>query len=84
MYMLSIALPPLLMLAVGFLVVKQWHGWLYFRSKDAKVRAIGLNALVLISISTVVTTWFIVVWTQQVIQSTTNSINADMSGGLGS
>ena len=74
-YAFSIILPMML-----FIFVTKWPGWKYYKSRDPKAKAIGRNAIVLIALSTVVTIWVGYVWTQDAIQASVNSINADMSG----
>jgi small-conductance mechanosensitive channel len=78
-YAFSVILPMML-----FIFVTKWPGLKYYRSRDPKARMIGLNAFMLIILSTIVTVWMGYVWTQDAIQSSINSINADMGSGLGS
>lgn len=71
-YAFSIVLPMIL-----FLFVTRWPGMKYFKSNDPKAKQIGQIAWALLIISTIVTIWLVYVWTQQTIQSSINSINAD-------
>lgn len=63
-----------------FIFVTKWPGLRYFRSDDPKAKQIGQIAWALLVISTIITIWLVVVWTQNYIQSTVSGINADMSG----
>ena len=74
MYAFSIILPM-----IAFLVISKWQGLKYLRSSDPKAKQIGIIACVLIVLSTAVTVYYVVVWTQQTIQSSVDSINAAMS-----
>ena len=78
-YAFSIILPMLC-----FIFVTKWPGLKYYRSKDPATRSIGLNAIVLLALSTILTVWLAYVWTQDAIQSSVNSINADLSSDMGS
>ena len=73
-YAFSIVLPMLC-----FLFVSHWPGLKYLRSKDPLAKKIGIIASVILALSTIVTVWYAVVLTQEAIQSSVNSINADMS-----
>jgi hypothetical protein len=74
-YAFSIILPM-----ICFIFVTKWQGIKYFKSKDPKTKLIGEIAWALIIVSTLLTIWLAYVWTQEAIQSSVNSINADMSG----
>lgn len=74
-YLFSIILPPMC-----FLFVSKWPGMKYVRSRDAKTRQIGQAAWFLLILSTILTIWFAVVWTQNYIKETVDSINTDLSG----
>jgi hypothetical protein len=74
LYAHSIILPMLC-----FFTASKWRGWQYFKSSDPKTKQIGLIACILITLSTILLVWYVVIWTQQEIQSQVNSINADMS-----
>jgi len=72
-YAFSIILPMMC-----FIFVTKWPGMKYFKSEDEKAKMIGTIAWVLIVLSTIVTIWYAYVWTQEAIQSSVASINADM------
>ncbi|MEI6553226.1 MAG: zinc ribbon domain-containing protein [bacterium] len=73
-YAFSIILPM-----VCFIFVTKWPGLKYFKSKNPKAKMIGQVAWVILIISTLLTIWLAYVWTQEAIQSSINSINADFS-----
>jgi hypothetical protein len=72
-YILSVILPMML-----FLYITKWPGLKYYRSKDPQARQIGMIAIVLLALSTVGTIWLTIIWTQDAIQATNASINADL------
>ena len=74
LYAFSIILP-----LICFIMVTKWQGVRYLKSSDQKTKSIGITACVLLGLSTILTIWLAVVWTQAAIQSQINSINADMS-----
>jgi riboflavin transporter FmnP len=74
-YAFSIILPM-----ICFIFVTKWPGMKYIKSQDPKTKRIGQIAWVLIVLSTVITIWLVYNWTQQLIQSQINSINADFGG----
>ncbi len=67
---------------IAFLAVGKWQGLKYLKSKDPKEKQIGMIAWALMIISTIIVIWYTVVWTQNYIQETVNSINVDL-GSLG-
>src|ERR1035437_5706945 len=73
-YAFSIILPM-----ICFIFVTRWPGVRYFKSSDPKAKQIGKIAWTLLILSTIVTIWLVVIWTQNYIQSTVNSINADFN-----
>ena len=73
-YVFSIILPMIL-----FIFVTRWPGIKYFKSKDPKTKQIGEIAWALLILSTIITIWLGYVWTEQMIQSSINSINTDLS-----
>lgn len=75
-YFLSIILPSLAYLAMGY-----WPGIRYARSSDPKARQIGIIAIVLLAASTVLTFWLAIVWMQSYVQAQLNSINLTNLGG---
>jgi hypothetical protein len=74
LYAFSIILP-----FICFIAVTKWKGLLYYRSHDPKAKSMGTVAWALLILSTIALCWFTYVWTQEMIQSTVNSINADFS-----
>jgi rubredoxin len=74
LYAFSIILP-----LICFIFVTRWQAPRYLKSKDQKTRRIGVIASVLLAVSTIVTIWLAIVWTQNAIQSSVNDINAEMS-----
>lgn len=73
-YLFSIILPM-----IAFLFVTRWPGVKYYKSQDPKAKQIGQIAWTLLILSTLITIWLVVVWTQDYIQATVNGINTDMS-----
>jgi hypothetical protein len=73
-YLFSIILPM-----IAFLFVTRWPGVKYYKSQDPKAKQIGQIAWTLLVLSTLLTIWLVVVWTQNYIQATVNSLNTDMS-----
>jgi len=71
-YAFSIILP-----FIAYIFVTRWPGIKYVKSEDPKARNIGIAAWVLIILSTVFAIYLTVVWTEDTIQSSINSINAD-------
>lgn len=72
-YGLSLILPMFL-----FVFIKKWPTIKYFKSSDPKAKQIGQVAWAILIISTILTIWLAVVWTQQTIQSSIDSINTDI------
>lgn len=77
-YIFSIILPMMC-----YIFVTRWQGLKYYRSSDPKTRQIGLNAIVLLSLSTIVTLWLGYVWAQEFVQSQVASINAGLNADMG-
>lgn len=75
LYAFSLILP-----VICFLMIGKWQGLKYYRSTDPKTKQIGINAFVLLALSTVITVWLATVWVNSAIQSSLASVNADMSG----
>jgi RNA polymerase subunit RPABC4/transcription elongation factor Spt4 len=71
-YFFSIILPM-----ICFIFVTKWPGIKYYKSSDSKAHRIGQIAWALIIISTIATIGLAYVWTEQMIQSSINSINTD-------
>jgi hypothetical protein len=74
LYIFSIILPM-----ICFLFVTRWQGIKYLKSQDRKARQMGQIALTLLIISTIIIVWMTVIWTQNYIKSTVDSINADFN-----
>ncbi len=73
-YAFAIILPFLL-----YIPITKWPAWKYYKSEDPKAKQIGMIALALIVLSTVVIIYVSIVGTQALIQSQLQAINADMS-----
>lgn len=73
-YAFSIALPWIL-----YIMISKWPALKYAKSKDPKTRQIGIIAIALLVLSTILTIYLAYVWTQSAIQSSVNSINTDLS-----
>ena len=73
-YLHSIILPMIV-----FITISKWQGYKYYKSDNPEAKQIGVIAIALIVFSTLILCWFAYVWTQDAIQSSVNSINADMS-----
>ena len=73
-YAFSIVLPMIL-----FIFITKWPGIKYYKSNDPKIHRIGQIASALLILSTIVTVWIVYVWTQNMIQSSVNSINTDFN-----
>ncbi|HUO56158.1 MAG TPA: zinc ribbon domain-containing protein [Candidatus Paceibacterota bacterium] len=74
-YAFSIILPSLC-----YLLISKWPGWKYYKSKEAKVHQIGIVAITLLVLSSIVTFWLIYVWITDAIQSSLNGLNTDLNG----
>ena len=72
-YFFSIILPMFC-----FLFVTRWPGLKYYRSTDPKAKQIGLIAIILIILSTVLMAYWAYVWAVDVVQSSVASINANI------
>jgi hypothetical protein len=73
-YAFSAILPMIL-----FIYVTKWPAITYYKSSDQKAKSIGTIAIAILAASTLITIWLGYVWTMEAIQSSVNSINADMS-----
>lgn len=71
MYAFSIILPW-----IAYLAITKWQGIKYLRSPDERAKQIGLIALILLVVSSVVAFWLTYVWIQGYIQSSLNSVNS--------
>lgn len=74
-YAFSIILPMLC-----FIFVTKWPGIKYYKSNDLKTHRIGQIAWAILILSTIATIGLAYFWTEQMIQSSINSINTDFSG----
>lgn len=70
-YALSIVMP-----LIAFLGISHWPGVKYIKSDNEEARQIGIIAAVLMAVSTVVVLWLTIIWTQEFIQSSLNSVNS--------
>ena len=75
-YFLSIVMP-----ALAFVVIKYWPGMKYLRSSDCTRKQIGIVALILMVASTVVITWYLIIFTEGLIQTMTGGLMG--AGSLG-
>lgn len=64
---------------ICFIFVAKWPGIKYLKSNDEKAKGIGQVACAILAISTIITIWAAIVLTQRVIQSSVDSINADLT-----
>jgi hypothetical protein len=72
LYLWSAVLPMIL-----FIGITKWKGVKYLKSKDQKTKTIGAVACAILLLSTIFTIWYAYAWTQNLIQSTVESINTD-------
>ncbi len=78
LYIFSAILP-----LMGFLFVTRWHANKYVKSDDPKAKQIGILAWSILIISTIITIYFVYVWTMSYINSTISGINSDFGTGTG-
>ena len=76
LYAFSLVLPW-----IAYLAITKWQGIKYLRSSDAQTRQIGMIALGLLVLSSVIAFWLTYVWIQGYVQSSLNDVNN--LGGLG-
>ena len=69
LYMFSAILP-----LICFLTIGRWKGFRYATSQDKEARTVGIIATSILIISTVLTVWFTVVATQQIIKTMTSNL----------
>jgi len=69
LYAFSIILP-----IIAFIGVTRWAGIKYMKSNDPTAKQIGIVALVLLILSTVITYWLGVVWLQGIINTSTQGL----------
>ena len=69
---------------IAYLAITKWQGIKYLRAPDARSKQIGLIALVLLVLSSIVTFWLVSVWTQELIQNLSGSISSQVGsyGGI--
>ena len=67
---------------LAFVVIKYWPGMKYLRSSDWTKKQIGIIALVLMVASTIVVTWWLIVWTEGLVQTMTGGLMGTGSLGL--
>jgi hypothetical protein len=70
LYAFSIILPW-----IAYLAITKWQGIKYLRSPDTRAKQIGLIALVLLVVSSIVAVWLTTVWIQGYIQQSLNDVN---------
>jgi hypothetical protein len=73
-YLFSIVLP-----IMAFIAIKYWPGIKYLKSRDWTRKQIGIIALALIIISTVIVTWWSIVWFEGFMQSSTGGLMGGMN-----
>ncbi|HEY5383467.1 MAG TPA: hypothetical protein VIJ88_02860 [Candidatus Paceibacterota bacterium] len=64
---------------ICYIMISKWPGIKYYKSKDAQTKQIGTVAIIILTLSTIITMWLAYVGTQALIKSQLNSISADMS-----
>jgi hypothetical protein len=72
-YLFSIILP-----ALCFLFISKWPGLKYIRSNNQKAKWVGVVALILLLISTIVLGWLAYVGTQNLAESIDQALNVDL------
>jgi Double zinc ribbon len=75
-YIFSAVLPIICYLAISY-----WPAIKYFKSADPQAKQIGMIAIAILTISSIITFWLGIVWIQQTIQSSINSVG-NLGGGL--
>jgi hypothetical protein len=70
LYGFSIILPW-----IAYLAITKWQGIKYLRSPDERAKQMGMIALALIIISSIIAFWLTYVWIQGYIQSSLNDVN---------
>lgn len=70
LYAFSIILPW-----IAYLAITKWQGIKYLRAPDSRARQMGLIALVLLVVSSIVAFWLTYVWIQGYVQSSLNDVN---------
>jgi hypothetical protein len=75
-YLWSILTPPMCFLTIG-----SWHGVKYLKSNDPKAKKIGMVAIILLALSTVLTVWLVYVLVIQFEQSV-QSLSSGLLPGI--
>lgn len=75
-YIFSAVLPIICYLAISY-----WPAIKYFRSADPQAKQIGMIAIAILVISSVITFWLGIIWIQQTIQQSVNSVG-NLGGGF--
>ena len=65
---------------IAYLAITKWQGIKYLRSADPRAKQIGLIALILLIVSSIVAFWLTYVWIQQYIQTSLTDFNNNFSG----
>jgi len=71
LYAFSIVLPW-----IAYLAITKWQGIKYLRAPNSQAKQIGLIALVLLVVSSIIMFWITTVWIQGYIQSSLNDANS--------
>jgi len=74
-YAFSLILP-----AIAFLAIKYWPGMAYLKSPDWGRKQIGIVAIILMAASTIVLTWWGIIWFEGYVQSATGGVMGGMGG----
>jgi predicted amidophosphoribosyltransferase len=74
LYAFSIILPWIL-----YLAITKWQGIKYLRAPNARAKQIGLIALVLLIVSSVVAFWIMDMWVQNLLQGFSQSQTSDLN-----
>ena len=66
---------------ICYLAISYWPAIKYFRSADPQAKQIGMIAIAILVISSVITFWLGIIWIQQTIQQSVNSVG-NLGGGF--
>ncbi len=61
---------------IAYLAITKWPGIKYLRSPDEKAKQVGLIALIILVISSIIAFWLTYIWIQGYIQSSVNDVNS--------
>ncbi|MGD1003319.1 MAG: zinc ribbon domain-containing protein [Minisyncoccia bacterium] len=75
LYAFSILLPWIL-----YLAITKWQGIKYLRAPDRNAKQIGLIALILLVVSSIIAFWIMDMWAQNLLQSFSQSQTNDLNG----